>query len=103
MRKEFFTGILKDALLPFIKQVYPDGHRYQQDKDPKHTSILARNFRAANNINHWPTPPESPDLNPIEMLWAELKHFMRRKIKPRNKDQLIHGILKFWRTVTAGK
>ena len=45
------------------------------------------------------TPPESPDLNPIENLWHELKDYLRGVIKPKNKQELIDGILTFWDTV----
>ena len=46
---------------------------------------------------------ESPDLNPIENLWHELKEFIRREVKPRTKEELIDGIKAFWRTVTKEK
>ena len=49
-----------------------------------------------NDIN-WPkTPPELPDLNPIELLWHELKHFLRNVVKPKSKDELVEGISRFW-------
>ncbi len=51
-------------------------------------------------INWWATPPESPDLNPIENIWANMKHFLRTEIKPRTKDQLLMGIQKFWEGLT---
>ena len=40
-------------------------------------------------MNWWKTPPESPDLNPIENLWHELKKFIRREVKPKTKEELI--------------
>ena len=46
---------------------------------------------------------ESPDCNPIENLWHELKEFLRREIKPKTKQELIDGIQKFWKTVTIAK
>ena len=46
---------------------------------------------------------ESPDLNPIENLWHELKEYIRREVKPTSKDDLIDGIKKFWRTVDVTK
>ena len=50
------------------------------------------------------TPPESPDLNSIEMLWHELKHFLRTIVKPTTKEDLLAGITRFWRErVTAEK
>lgn len=63
-------------------------------------SQSTRQFMTDNNINHWPTPPESPDLNPIEMMWAALKFHIRRRTKPRNQEELIAGIRQFWATVT---
>ena len=43
------------------------------DNDPKHTSKAAREFLEENDMFWWRTPAESPDLNPIEKVWHELK------------------------------
>ena len=67
-----------------------------QDSDPKHTSKKAAELFSRENINWWKTPPESPDLNPIENMWHELKEFIRCDTKPRNKSELISGITRFW-------
>ena len=72
-----------------------------QDNDPKHTSRRAREFFADNGIEWWKTPAESPDLNPIENLWHELKEYIRREVKPKTKDDLLTGIDNFWRTVSV--
>ncbi|KAK3107688.1 hypothetical protein FSP39_019917 [Pinctada imbricata] len=58
MRKEFFvTEILEGTLKPFLVSHYPEGGRFQQDNDPKHTSRLAKQYLADNNINTitWPS------------------------------------------------
>ena len=52
-------------------------------------------FIRDNGINYWPTPAESPDMNPIENLWHELKHFLRTFVKPMNKDELVARIQRF--------
>lgn len=49
-----------------------------------------------NSINWWKTLPKSPDLNPIELVWHELKHFLRNAVKPQTKEELIDGITRFW-------
>ena len=103
MNKEFYVQILETSLLPFLQSTYPDGHRFMQDNDPKHVSRYARMWMAENGVVWWKTPPESPDLNPIENIWHEMKEYIRREIKPKNKQELVDGIVTFWRTVDVQK
>ena len=51
----------------------------------------------------WRTPPELPDIDPTENLWHELKDYLRGVIKPRNKQELVDGILTFWAMVDKHK
>ena len=100
-----FCEILQKTLVPFLVTNYspPSTHRFIQDNDPKHTSRMAQEFYSRQGINWWKTPPESPDMNPIENLWHELKEFLCREIKPTTKDQLVHGIHRFWATIDVAK
>ena len=45
MNAPLFISILKKSLVPFIRDVYPDGHQYVQDNDPKHCSKREFVFR----------------------------------------------------------
>ena len=74
-----------------------------QDNDPKHCSCYAQCFYEENGVNWWRTPPKSPDMNPIESVWHELKEYLRREIKPTNKSELIDGISRFWLTMDVCK
>ena len=103
MKKELFVSILEGTLLPFIEKVYPEDHKFMMDNDPKHTSGYAAEWMRRNSINWWKTPAESPVLNPIENLWHKLKEYIRREIKPKTKDELVTGIVKFWETVDTAK
>ena len=98
-----FTEILETTLLTFIEEKFPRGHRFMQDNDPKHTYGVATSYYAAKGINWWRTPAESPDLNPVENVWHELKEYIRREAKPKTKDELIEGIRQFWSTVDVAK
>ena len=88
MDATLFCDILRQTLLPFLEKKFqpPATHHLMQDNDPKHTSRTAQQYIG---INWWRTPAESPDMNPIENLWHEMKEFIRREVKPTNKADLI--------------
>ena len=79
---------------------FPDSHRYQQDNDPKHCANYTKNFFEENNVNWWRTPPESPNLNPIENIWGSMKNYLQHQYKPRDLDSLVEGIGTFWKSLT---
>ena len=68
-------NILEKVLLQFLK-VFPDHHRFQQDNDPKHCAQYTSKFFAEKTL------AESPDLNPIENVWASMEYYLRHQYKP---------------------
>ena len=58
-----FQKILRLVVIPHIRENYPYRQRIFMDNDPKYTSHSTTRFMILNNIEHFPTPPESPDLN----------------------------------------
>ena len=94
-----YGEILDASLIPFITECFPDGHRFQMDNDPKHHSTYIDNYFQQHEINWWPTPPESLDMNPIENLWGSLKQYLRTKHKPKNLGELKQGVLTFWHSL----
>lgn len=92
--------ILQAGLVPFINEQFPGGHRLYQDQDPKHTSDFISDYFEDEGIFWWATPPESPDINPIELIWGSLKQYLRTTYKPTNLQDLKNGIEQFWMTLT---
>lgn len=74
-----------------------------QDNDCKHTPRVAKEFFEKNQTNWWKTSSESPDCDPIENFWHELKEYLRREVKPHNKQELTDSIEQFWTTVNDTK
>lgn len=48
------------------------------------------------------TPPNSPDLNPIEWVWADLKKFVSKKLC-KTEQECISAIEEFKKTLTETK
>ena len=65
-----YTVTLSDYMLPFGHANYGHDFVFMQDNASIHTSRETRRWFSDNNITILPHPAKSPDLNPIENLWA---------------------------------
>ncbi len=72
MLKKILGTHLKESAELHFEQDPPELWRLLQDNDPKHKSVLVRNWLFTNGIGLLEFPPYSPDLNPIENLWNDL-------------------------------
>ena len=81
-----YISVLQDKLIPFSQVLYDDGATeiiFQQDNAKVHKSKLTMKcledsaMQNGFSIMEWPT--YSPDMNPIEELWAHLKAELHRR------------------------
>jgi transposase len=73
---DFFENWFKDCLLPVI----PKGHTIIMDNASFHRKARLRKL-ARGTVRLLFLPPYSPDYNPIEKSWANMKRFLRDNIQ----------------------
>ncbi len=57
------------------------------DNDPKHTAKITKEWLHNNSVTVLEWPSQSPDLNPIEHLWRDLKMAVHQRL-PSNLTEL---------------
>ncbi|CAF0953586.1 unnamed protein product [Brachionus calyciflorus] len=102
MDSELYREILADYLIPFGALKFNSSFILHQDNDPKHNSKICRDFLKKNGINWVKSPAKSPDMNPIEMLWYELKEYIRKK-NIENEEDATKAIFEFQKKITPEK
>lgn len=94
-----YTTMLDDILVPSAKQIFQCRRKprflFQQDNAPCHTSRHSTEYFKKKNICKLEWVAQSPDLNPIEHLWAIVKKQIR-KHNPTSKKQLYAAIKEEW-------
>ncbi len=79
-----------------LQQKFPDGDGvFQHDLAPSHTSKKTMKKLRDMNINVLDWPGNSPDVNPIENLWAIVKYRLESE-DTTTKSKLISAILHIW-------
>ena len=97
MNAEFYVNIISRHI-PEINSMLGNDWRFQQDNDPKHTSRIAKAYLQENVPEMLEWPSNSPDLNPIENLWAIVKRNVEKRM-PRNIEDLEQFMKEEWQNI----
>ena len=97
-----YDSILQQYAIPWGLRLMGLSFAFQQDNKTQHTSRLCKGYltmKESDGVLHQMTwPPQSPDLNPIEMVWDELNH--RVKEKQPTSAQLMWELLQdCWKSI----
>ena len=76
----------------------------QQDNEPKHTSKLCKNYlgkkQSAGILSVMEWPEQSPDLNPVELLWEQLDRLVHKKC-PSSQSNLWEVLQEAWGEISS--
>lgn len=99
MNQHVYLDILKLNLpLSVQKLGLSDRWKFYQDNDPKHKAYWVRSWLLYNCPHVMETPPQSPDINPIENLWEHLNKNIRKHVISHKTD-LKRILLEEWNKI----
>lgn len=91
-----YTKCLNEALIDRMDTLHGKKKwRLMHDNARPHTAEHTQDFLIENDIRALDHPPSSPDLNPIELVWAYLKDKVMCKVY-NDLDQVLEKIVEEW-------
>ncbi|GBO40077.1 Transposable element Tc1 transposase [Araneus ventricosus] len=100
MNHALYLNILKDNLKLSAQNLGIGNNFFYQDNDPMHTALNVRLWCLYNCPQNLKTPPQSPNLNPIEHIWRELGVRVR-KHDIKTKSELKTVMMEEWMNIDA--
>lgn len=94
-----YTETLEQGLLPIFRdgRMALNASTFMQDGAPAHTAAGTRRWLQDQNITTLSWPGQSPDMNPIEHVWALLKNRLQKlQEKPTSRVSLISTLEREW-------
>src|SRR5690348_1354062 len=89
-----YCKVLEENFVPFWQEL-PSSCVFMEDGAPIHTAKYNKAWRQNKGIESIKWPAQSPDLNPIENIWQQLKTAVEKR-GPKNKEQLLIVLQEEW-------
>ena len=93
-----YQQVLEEHMLADAETMIGEDFVFQQDNAPIHTSRSTRQWLREHDVTLLDWPPKSPDANPIENLWRDIKTAANRR-QPRNANELWNALLEAWQQI----
>ena len=90
-----YQRMMEEDILPLLRKKLGRSFILQQDNAGPHTSNSTMNFFEQEKVELLEWPSQSPDLNPIENVWAWLQAQINKK-SFQNIRELEHEIMELW-------
>ena len=105
MKQEQYLQILNGPMVTSgIALFQSERYIFQQDNAPCHKArrviLHLEEMACQHNFTLMCWPPQSPDLNPIENMWAEIKRRLQIS-QTSNKEKLYNDIKEIWYSLDA--
>lgn len=101
---QLYLDLLRKTVKPFLTQLNRQGWKewvFMDDNAPIHRATIVKNWIAKEGIDNPEWPPYSPDLNPIENIWAFIKAKLRKVDRKITKiDDLKVEVDKIWHSLS---
>jgi transposase len=97
-------GSYSGIIIPIVQEVmqqYPE-LQFQQDNAKGHAAAYIKSVFAAIGIEPIYWPPNSPDLNPIETIWDEMKDYIQKHYPQVHQSykRLRSAVQEAWESIT---
>lgn len=94
-KSQEYKELLEISFLPEIRQFKSD-FIFMQDNASIHKANIVMQYLAEEKLTLFNWPPKSPDLNPIENVWAEMQRLVNQHllVKRINKPEALYVLCK---------
>uniref|UniRef100_A0A8C6XLX5 Tc1-like transposase DDE domain-containing protein n=1 Tax=Naja naja TaxID=35670 RepID=A0A8C6XLX5_NAJNA len=100
MNSKQYVEVLEKTMLPSAQQLVGKDFYFQDDNAPCHRAKSVQQWMKRHGVRLLDWLAQSPDLNPIENLWAKIGYEISKK-HPKTKQELTESIIAAWHHIVT--